>query len=65
MMCVLAWLLLVGCRNERVGETAESSDTTVNESDAPIDLDRLYAVPDLSQVAHTGRPQFLNAFANW
>jgi hypothetical protein len=65
IMCVLVWLFLVGCHSERAGETAESSDTTVNESEAVVDPDRLYAVPNLSQVTHTSRPQFLNAFANW
>jgi hypothetical protein len=71
IMCVLVWLFLVGCHSERAGETAVSSNPTANgeftenASDAPLDPDRLYAVPDLSQVASTGRPQFLNAFANW
>ena len=69
---LLFGLLLVACGSGATAETAVSADTTASDASAPVpveskpvDPNRLYAVSDLNQVANTGRPQFLNSFANW
>ena len=69
---MIGWVL-VACGGEVVEETAVSSTATpIEEPTATavvepesVDPNRLYAVSDLSQVANTGKPQFLNSFANW
>lgn len=68
---MMGLLLLLACSSQGGGETAvssatESTDAVAEPSESqPVDPNRLYGVSDLSQVANTGRPQFLNSFANW
>jgi hypothetical protein len=70
---ILMLLFVVSCSSQGGSETAVTTEpaavanepATAEATDRPVDPNRLYAVPDLSQVASTGRPQFLNSFANW
>ena len=68
---LLMGLLLVACGGSVAEEatvppsTADEAATAVSTESGPVNPNRRYAVPDLTLVANTGRPQFLNSFANW
>jgi hypothetical protein len=67
--------MLAACASAAITPTAPSTGTTPLPPDDTGSAQaatpvmglggRLYAAQDLSIIANTGRPQFLNAYADW
>lgn len=62
MVSILGWLALAACAP---ASTSSVSFSGVENVIGPSDDGGLYPQQDLSLISSTGRPQFINAYANW
>ncbi|MCB0028452.1 MAG: hypothetical protein KDE28_11130 [Anaerolineales bacterium] len=67
IFALLALLALVACGGQSgvVLETAAEEADEANDFVPQLDPQRPYPAPDLALVGNTGRPQFLNSYADW
>ncbi len=62
LVSILGWLALVACAPS---STSPASFSSAENLIGPSDDGGLYPQQDLSLISSTGRPQFINAYANW
>lgn len=62
LLGILGGLALAACAPS---STAPTSPAGVESIIGPSDDGGLYPQQDLSLISSTGRPQFINAYANW
>lgn len=62
MLSILGWLALAACAPSSTAPTAPTGAESVI---GPSDDGGLYPPQDLSLISSTGRPQFINSYANW
>ncbi|MBL8154438.1 MAG: hypothetical protein JNM70_09655 [Anaerolineae bacterium] len=62
MLSILGWLALAACAPASISPASSSGVESVI---GPSDDGGLYPPQDLSLITSTGRPQFINAYANW
>lgn len=62
LLGVLGWLALAACAPSATAPTPSSG---VDRVIGPSDDGGLYPPQDLSLISSTGRPQFINSYANW
>ncbi|MCB8962746.1 MAG: hypothetical protein H6651_20700 [Ardenticatenales bacterium] len=68
IFALLALLALVACGSESgavLGVAAAEEADEANDFVPQLDPQRPYPAPDLALVGNTGRPQFLNSYADW
>ena len=67
IFALLALLTLVACGGETgvILEAAAEESSGAEEFVPQLDPQRPYSTSDLSLVGNTGRPQFLNSYADW